>query len=198
MVLVASPSLGVHDLAGFVAKARAAPGGIKYGSAGSGSNTHIGMVAFAEAAGLKLVHVPFRGSGTLTPLLLSGDIKAAMSGTPAMLPLFREGRLQALGVSSGRRIAQLPDVPAVTELYPGSEVMQWYGLVAPARTPPDIVRRLSAVVNEAIGTPEVTERLAAEGVVPDVRTPEGFRDLVTAELAHWGEVVRRNDLRPEN
>ena len=77
-------------------------------------------------------------------------------------------------------------------------MVQWYGLVAPARTPPQILQRLSAVVNEAIGTPEVREHLAAEGAMPDVRTPEGFRDLITTELARWKQVVRRNDLRPEN
>jgi len=196
MVLVASNALGVRDVAGFVARARAAPGTIDYGSSGAGSNTHIGMVAFAEAAGVDLVHVPFRGMGPLMPLLISGDIKAAMSGTPAVLTLIREGRLRALGVSSPRRIAQLPDVPALAETWPGFEAMQWYGLIAPARTPEPILRRLSAVVNEAIATPEVTERLEAEGAVPDLRTPEGFRDLIAAEIARWGEVVRRNGLKP--
>ncbi|TPG44821.1 tripartite tricarboxylate transporter substrate binding protein [Roseomonas nepalensis] len=196
MVLVAPPSAGTPDLASFVAKAKAEPGGIEYGSAGAGSNTHIGMVAFAEAAGVQLVHVPFRGSGALTPLLLSGSIKAAMSGTPSMLPLIKEKRLDALAVSAPRRIAQLPDVPAIAEFYPGFEAMQWYGLIAPVRTPAPILARLSAAVNEAIVTPEMTERLASEGAVPDVRSPEGFRDLIRSESERWGAIVRRNNLRP--
>jgi tripartite-type tricarboxylate transporter receptor subunit TctC len=196
MVLVAPPSAGTPDLASFVAKAKANPGSIEYGSAGAGSNTHIGMVAFAEAAGIQLVHVPFRGSGALTPLLLSGDIKAAMSGTPSMLPLIKEKRLDALAVSAPKRIAQLPDVPAIAEFYPGFEAMQWYGLIAPAKTPAPILARLSAAVNEAIVTPEMTERLAAEGAVPDVRSPDGFRDLIRSEAERWGAIVRRNNLRP--
>ncbi|MEO3474723.1 tripartite tricarboxylate transporter substrate binding protein [Roseomonas sp. CAU 1739] len=198
MVLVVPPALGVTTLAEFISRAKEAPNSIEYGSAGSGSNVHIGMVAFAERAGIEMVHVPFRGSGALMPTLLSGDIKAAMSGTPSVLPLIRENRLRALAVSAPRRIAQLPDVPAIAETYPGFEAMQWYGMIAPARTPEPIRQRLTNVINEAIVTPNMRERLEAEGAEPDVRTPEAFREFVAAELARWGDVVRRNNLRPEN
>ncbi|MBB5696179.1 Bug family tripartite tricarboxylate transporter substrate binding protein [Muricoccus pecuniae] len=197
MVLVVHPSLGAQHLRGLIERARAAPRAIEYGSAGVGAITHIGMVAFEEAAGIKLLHVPFRGSGALLPLLLSGEIKAAFAGTPSMLPHIREGRLIALGISSPARLAALPEVPAMAEVLPGFDVMQWYGLVAPKRTPKPILDRLTEATNEAVASPEMAERLAEEGAVPEVRTPEEFSALIASELRRWGEVVRRNNLQPD-
>jgi tripartite-type tricarboxylate transporter receptor subunit TctC len=129
MVLLAQKRLAEGGLAGFIARVRAAPDSISYGSAGAGSNVHIGMVAFLDAAGLQMVHVPYRGSGPMTIDLVAGNIDSGMTGTPAALPLIRADRMAALGTTAARRLSQTPDVPAISETLPGFEAMQWYGLV---------------------------------------------------------------------
>lgn len=186
MVLLAQKRLAEGGLAGFIARVRAAPDSISYGSAGAGSNVHIGMVAFLDAAGLQMVHVPYRGSGPMTIDLVAGNIDSGMTGTPAALPLIRADRMAALGTTAARRLSQTPDVPAISETLPGFEAMQWYGLVAPARTPPEIVARLHAATNAALADEQVRHRLADEGAVPDPRSAEEFRTFIVAELERWG------------
>jgi len=196
MVLLAQRALAGGGLAGFVARVRAAPDTITYGSAGAGSNVHIGMVAFLDAAGLRMVHVPYRGSGPMAIDLVAGTIETGMTGTPAALPLVREGRVAALGTTAARRLAQTPDIPAIAEAIPGFEAMQWYGLVAAARTPPEILARLHEATNAALASEEVRHRLAEEGAIPDPRSAEDFRDFIATELERWGGLVRRQNLRP--
>lgn len=198
MVLLVRPELAAGGLRGFIQRVREAPDTITYGSAGAGSNVHIGMVGFLDAAGLKMVHVPYRGSGPMVLDLVAGNIQSGMTGTPTALPVVREGRVVALGVTSPQRLPQLPDVPAIAEAIPGFEAMQWYGIVAPARTPPEILARLQQAAAHALQEPEVLARLADEGAIPEPMTPEGFRGFVAAELTRWGEVVRRTGMRPEN
>lgn len=196
MVLLARPALAEGGLAGFLARVRAAPETITYGSAGAGSNVHIGMVALLDAAGLRMVHVPYRGSGPMVIDLVAGNIDSGMTGTPAALPLLREGRVAALGTTAARRLVQTPDVPAIAEIVPGFEALQWYGLVAPARTPPEIVARLHAATNAALAADDVRHRLAEEGAFPDPRSTEAFAAFIAAELERWGALARRNNLRP--
>ena len=196
MVLVAQRALAEGGLAGFIARVRAAPDTVTYGSAGAGSNVHIGMVAFLDAAGLKMVHVPYRGSGPMVIDLVAGTIETGMTGTPAALPLLREGRVVALGTTAAQRLVQTPDVPAIAEVVPGFEAMQWYGLVAPARTPPEIVARLHEATNAALANETVRHRLSEEGAIPDPRTAEEFRSFIGTELVRWGALARRNNLRP--
>ena len=198
MVLLAQKPLAEGGLAGFIARVRAAPETITYGSAGAGSNVHIGMVAFLDAAGLRMVHVPYRGSGPMAIDLVAGTIDTGMTGTPTALPLIRDNRLAALGTTAAARLSATPEVPAISETLPGFEVMQWYGLVAPARTPPEIVARLHAATNIGLASPEVRQRLADEGAVPDPRSAEQFREFIAAELARWEVVVRRNNVRPND
>ena len=198
MVLLAQKRLAEGGLAGFIARVRAAPDTMSYGSAGAGSNVHIGMVAFLDAAGLQMVHVPYRGSGPMTIDLVAGNIDSGMTGTPAALPLIRAERMAALGTTAATRLSQTPDVPAISETLPGFEAMQWYGLVAPARTPPEIVARLHAATNAALADEQVRHRLADEGALPDARSAEEFRAFIAAELARWGVVARRNNLRPND
>lgn len=198
MLLLAQKRLSEGGLAGFIDRVRAAPDTITFGSAGTGSNVHIGMVAFLDAAGLKMVHVPYRGSGPMAVDLVAGNIDSGMTGTPTALPLIRDNRLAGLGSTAAARLAASPDVPAISEVLPGFEVMQWYGLVAPARTPPEIVARLHEATNIALAHADVRQRLADEGAIPDPRTAEAFRSFIAAELARWSVVVRRNNLRPND
>lgn len=196
MVLLAQHSLAEGGLAGFIARAKAAPDTITYGSAGAGSNVHIGMIAFLEAAGIKMVHVPYRGSGPMVIDLVAGNIQSGMTGTPAALPVLRAGRVAALGTTAKERLAQTPDIPAISETIPGFEAMQWYGIVAPGRTPPEVVAKLAEATNAALANPEVLARLADEGALPTPMAPDVFRGFVAAELDRWGAVARRNHLKP--
>jgi len=196
MVLLAQNNLAEGGLAGFIARVRAARDTITDGSAGAGSNVHIGMIAFLEAAGLKMVRVPYRGSGPMVIDLVAGDIQSGMTGTPAALPVLRAGRRAALGTTAKARLAQTPDIPAINETIPDFEAMQWYGIVAPGRTPPEVVVKLAEATNAALANPDVLARLADEGALPSPMSPDAFRGFVTAELDRWGAVARRNNLRP--
>jgi tripartite-type tricarboxylate transporter receptor subunit TctC len=197
-VLLVHPRLNVATVGEFVALTRARPGAINYGSAGAGSATHIIMAAFQEAANIELTHIPYRGSGPVMTDLVAGNIDCAITGTPAGVPLARAGTVRCIAVTSPQRLSILPDVPTMAEtVQPGFEAMQWFGIVAPARTPPEIVARLNALVNEAVASTEVRQRLADEGAEPDPRTPEAFRGLIAAEIERWGGLVRRQNIRPE-
>ncbi len=196
MVLLAQQNLAEGGLRGFIDRVKAAPDTITYGSSGAGSNVHIGMISFLEAAGLQMVHVPYRGSGPMVIDLVAGNIQSGMTGTPAALPLVRDRRVAALGTTAKDRLALTPDVPAISETLPGFESMQWYGIVAPSRTPPEVVARLAEATQTALKNPEVLSRLADEGALPTPMSPADFRGFVATELDRWGAVARRNNLRP--
>lgn len=199
-ILLVNPRLGTRTVGEFVARAKARAGEINYGSAGAGSATHIVMAAFMEAADIRLTHVPYRGSGPVMTDLVAGTLECAMTGTPAGAPFARAGTLLCLVTTSPTRLTDLlPEVPTVAEtIKPGFEAMQWFGILAPRGTPAEIVARLNAATNEAIGTPEVRRRLADEGALPDPRTPEAFGALIASEIERWGGLVRRQNIRPDS
>ena len=143
-------------------------------------------------------HIPYRGTAPSVTDLLGGQVDATFTGAPAVIPHIRSGRLRALAVSSAQRIAALPEVPTVAESgYPGFEADQWYGIVAPAGTPADVVARLNAAINKALALPEVAQQLAAEGAVPMQTTPKAFGDLIAREIPRWTEVVRAGNVKPD-
>lgn len=194
-VLVVHPSVSARSAEEFVALAKASPGALEYGTAGNGSASHITMAAFADAAGLDLVHVPYRGNGPMLADLLSGRVKCSFAGAPVVLPAARDNRLLALGVSSAAASPLVPGVPPVgARAQPGFELVQWHGLVAPAATPPEIVARLNATINTLLGDGEMRERLAMEGAEPAPRTPDAFRQLIAGELERMRVLVRRAGL----
>ncbi len=198
-ILVVNPRLGTRTVQEFVAKAKADPDGITYGSAGTGSATHITMAAFMEAAEIRLTHVPYRGSGPVMTDLVANNIASAITGTPAGAPFAKAGTLLCLVTTAPNRLDILPDVPTVSEtIKPGFEAMQWFGILAPRGTPPEIVARLNAATNAALTAPEVLRRLADEGALPDPRTPEAFGAYMAAEHERWGGLVRRQGIRPES
>ena len=128
--------------------------------------------------------------------LVAGNIQSGMTGPPAALPVLRAGRVAALGTTAKERLAQTPDIPAISETIPGFEAMQWHGIVAPSRTPPEVVAKLAEATNAALVNPEVLARLADEGAQPTPMSPDAFRGFVATELDRWGAVARRNNLRP--
>lgn len=192
-ILVVNPrrmqAMNVQEL---IAAARARPGGLSYGSGGNGSAAHIAMVAFQEATGTRMEHIPYRGTGPMMNDLIAGTIDLTMTGGPPALPPVRAGTLRALGVSSLQRTSAAPTVPTIAEQgVAGFDATQWYGVVAPANTPPEIIARLNAESTRALRGERLRPRLEAEGADPAPGTPDQFRDFIRAERDRWGALVRR-------
>jgi tripartite-type tricarboxylate transporter receptor subunit TctC len=197
-VLVVHPSVGVRTAAEFIALAKRQPGSIEYGSAGNGSASHITMAAFADAAGIELVHVPYRGNGPMLTDLLAGRVKCSFAGAPVVLPAARDNRLVALGISSGAPTPLVPGVaPVGAGAVPGFELVQWHGLVAPAATPPEVIARLNGAINGFLNDAEMAQRLAVEGAEPAPRTPAEFRALIAAELERFRGLIQRAGIRAD-
>jgi tripartite-type tricarboxylate transporter receptor subunit TctC len=145
-----------------------------------------------------MLHIPYRGTAPSVTDLIAGQVDATFTGAPALLPHVRSGRLRALAVSSPTRLAPLPEVPTVAESgFAGFEADQWYGVVAPAGTPPAVVARLNAEINKALHLPEVAQQLAVEGATPMPGTPQAFADLIARELPRWAEVVQAGNVKPD-
>ena len=190
-MLVVNPRRPYQDMPSLVAAARANPGQIRYCTAGNGSAGHTVMLAFLHATGLSMEHVPYRGLGPALNDLVAGHVDVTWGGAPTVMPLARQGLLRAIGVSSPQRVPSLPDLPTAAEtVAPGFDAVPWYGIAAPTGTPPAIIRRLNAEINASLTTPAVSERLQQEGAEPVPTTPEAFGQLIRAEVARWGELIR--------
>ncbi|WP_431280992.1 Bug family tripartite tricarboxylate transporter substrate binding protein [Humitalea sp. 24SJ18S-53] len=197
-VLTVHPSIPARTAAEFIALAKARPGTLEYGSAGNGAASHITMAAFADAAGIDLVHVPYRGNGPMLTDLLAGRLKATFAGAPVVVPATRDGLLVALGVSSAAPSAALPGIPSIAQTaLPGFELVQWHGLVAPAATPPELVARINAVVNGILAGPELTDRFKMEGADPAPRTPAEFATIIAAENERMRALIGRAGIRAD-
>jgi tripartite-type tricarboxylate transporter receptor subunit TctC len=193
-VLVVNPSVPAKDLKELVALAKAKPGSLAYGSGGNGSAAHTTMEYFKLQTGTSFLHIPYRGTAPSVTDLLAGQVQVLFTGVPTLLPQIKAGKMRALAVSSPKRLAVLPDVPTVAESgIPGTkgfEADQWYGLVAPAGTPTEIVTLLNQQVNKALAQEEVRTRLAAEGAEPTPATPQAFGQLIAGEIPRWDKVVK--------
>ncbi|MGJ7533519.1 MULTISPECIES: Bug family tripartite tricarboxylate transporter substrate binding protein [unclassified Variovorax] len=193
-VLVVHSSVPARTLAELVALAKARPGQLAFGSGGNGSAAHIATEYLKLQTGASLLHVPYRGTAPAVTDLLAGQLQLLFTGAPALLPHIKSGKLRALAVSSPKRIALLPDVPTVAESgVPGTkdfEADQWYGVVAPAGTPADIVAMLNRQINQSLNTPDVHARLAAEGAEPAPTTPQAFGQLIASEMKRWDRVIK--------
>lgn len=197
-VLVVNAASPLRSLADLVASARAQPGKLTYSSGGNGSAAHIAFALLEQTAKFSMLHIPYRGTAPSLTDLLGGQVDATFTGAPAVLPHVRSGRLRALAVSSTQRIPTLPDVPTVAESgYPGFDADQWYGIVAPAKTPPAAVARLNAEVNVALRTASVAQQFAAQGAIAIPQSPPAFGDLIAHEVPRWAQVVRAGNIKPE-
>ena len=190
-VLVVHPSLAAGTLAEFLALARAKPGSINLASAGTGSSSHLAGELFKNLAGISLVHVPYKGTADSLRDLLPGQVQATVDALPALLPHINRGTLRALGVGDGKRIALLPNVPTIAEGgVPGYELYAWTGVVAPAKTPRDVIDRLNREINAIIRLPEVQKRFADMGGAALGGTPEEFAALIKSEIAKFAAIVK--------
>jgi tripartite-type tricarboxylate transporter receptor subunit TctC len=185
-VLIVHPSVPVKSLKELIALAKSQPRQLNYASAGNGSATHLVMELFQSATGIDLVHIPYKGAGPALNDVLGGQLTIKFSTTPSILEHLRNGRLRALAVSSAKRLSVLPQVPTIAESgYPGFEVNNWYGIVAPAHTPPEIVGGLNREMNAMLGAGDVKERVIALGNEPTGGTAEQFAERIRKEVVLW-------------
>ena len=191
LVLVVPADSPFKSLADVVAAAKKKPGDITFGSPGNGTVAHLTGELLQTAAGVKFQHIPYKGSAQAMTDLMGGQVQIYMSSIPTAMSQIKGGKLRPLAVTSAKRVASLPDVPTIAESgYKGFDANTWFGLVAPAGTPPAIVTRINAEVNKILKSPDVTEKFAAEGGGALGGTPQEFAALLKSDYAKWGKVVK--------
>lgn len=197
-LLVVHPSLPVHSVKELVAYARAHPGRINYGSGGVGTSNHLGTELIAVRNGLKLVHVPYKGAATAMMDTVAGNLQLITIGTGAALAQIRAGKLRALATLTPGRVANAPEIPTIAEAgYPGMEVLTWYAILGPAKTPATIVSRMNHELSRIMFEPEVRERLATIGAEPMKSSPAELTAFMRGEFQRWAEVVKAAGIRAE-
>ena len=198
LLFVVHPGVAARTIGEFVALAKASPGRINYSSAGNGSTGHLTGELLKARAGIDMVHVSYKGGGQAVQDLLGGQIQMVVTALPTVEGHLKAGKLRALAFTSAQRVPVAPDVPTLAESgFPGFEVVSWYGILAPAGTPRDIVRKLNAEINRILALPRVRERLAALGAEPTGGTPEEFAATIKADTARWAKVVADAGIRIE-
>jgi tripartite-type tricarboxylate transporter receptor subunit TctC len=194
--LVVRPELGVNSAKDLVAMAKAKPATIPFASTGIGSPPHIAIELLQSAANVKVVHVPYRGAAPAITDLLGGQVTAMFADAPVLIPHIQGGKLKAIGVAAAARNPMLPDVPTLGEQgYAGMVVDNWYGLLAPANTPPAIIAKLNQAVRAALNDPVLREKLVKLGAVPVGSSPEEFAKFLKEELDRMGKVIREHGIK---
>jgi tripartite-type tricarboxylate transporter receptor subunit TctC len=194
-VFIATAQLPVRTLQDVVALAKRRRDGLTIGSSGNGTSLHLTGELFKEAAGIDLIHVPFRGSAPMLTEVIAGRVEIAVDNLPSSLGHIRDGRLRALAVTTERRSQALPDVPTTREAgFPTVDAVAWFGLQAPARMPRPVIERLASEVSAVLQDPAVRAKVAEQGAEPVGDTPEQFEAFIRREIARWGEVIRRGNI----
>jgi len=197
-VLVVHPSVGASTLKELIALAKQKPGQLTYASSGVGTSGHLAMALLERSAGVKMVHVPYKGAGAATAAVVAGETQMLFSATAAVMPQVKSGRIKALAVTSARRWPSIPDVRTVAEAaLPGYAVDGWYAMLAPARTPKPIVNRIYSDVAEILKMPDVAARIEAAGFEVSGITPAEFAQYIDRELRKWSAVIREAGIRAE-
>ncbi len=196
-MLVVNPSLAAQSVRELIALAKAQPGTLNYASAGSGTSPHLAAELFRTMAGIEITHIPYKGIPPAVTDVIAGRVTMLMTTTISAAPHVKSGRLRALAVTSPRRLAAMPDVPAIAETVPGYAADAFQGMVAPAGVPKEIVRQLAGDIAAIIKMPEVRERISADGAAPVGSTPEAFAAFLGKEMLKWGKVVKESGARPD-
>jgi tripartite-type tricarboxylate transporter receptor subunit TctC len=190
-VLVLHPATQAGNMKAFVAYAKSNPGRLNYGSGGNGSAANLATEYLKMRTGISLVHIPYRGTAPAVTDLVAGQTQVLFTGVPAVIGQIRSGQLKALAVSGKARVEALPDVPTVNEALglKDFEADQWYGVVAPTGTPPEVIAKLNQAINAALNSAELKKRLTAEGAVANPTSPEAFGKYIAAEIERWRPVI---------
>ncbi|MDP2065942.1 MAG: tripartite tricarboxylate transporter substrate binding protein [Burkholderiaceae bacterium] len=185
-------TLGIQNVRDFIQYAKANPGKLNMASSGNGTSIHLAGELFKSMSGTFMLHIPYRGSGPALLDMVSGNMDVMFDNLPSSMPQIKAGKLKALAVTSAQRSAALPDVPTLEEAggLKGFDATSWFGLLAPAGTPPDVVNRLQQEVAKALGTPAIKERLLAQGAIPSGNTPQEFARFIDSEIRKWAVVVK--------
>ena len=190
-VLLVNPKVPANNVAEFIALAKASPDKIHYASSGNGSSQHLMGGMFAAMAGVKMKHVPYKGSGGAANDLVAGVVESSFAGVPNAMAQVPAGRLKALAVTTSKRIPQLPDVPTMQEAgVPGYNASVWLGLLAPAGTPKEVVMKLNAEIAKVLSAADPKKELYAAGVEADISSPEALNTLMVQELDRWGKIIK--------
>ena len=197
-LLVVHPSVPAKDVGEFIAWAKARPGQVNYASTGVGSPPHLAAELLATMAGLKLVHIPYKGGGAVLPDLLSGRIPMFFGSISTLAPHIKSGKLRGIALTTPKRSPSLPELPTFIEAgLKGYDVTGWYGILAPGKTPRAIVNRLNGDLRQVLGDPETQKRLALRGIDPLPGSPEDFGELIRREIPMWAKVLKAAGIKPE-
>ncbi|MET0203319.1 MAG: tripartite tricarboxylate transporter substrate binding protein [Casimicrobiaceae bacterium] len=197
-VLVVHPSLPVNSVQELIAYAKANPGKLNFASSGSGTSIHLSGELFKVMTGVQMTHIPYKGSAPALTDLVGGQVQLMFDNLPSSLAFIKAGKLRALAVTSAQRSPALPDVPTVAESgVPGFEASSWFGLLAPAGTPRDIVTKINADTQKWLASPDAKDKLAAQGAVAAGGSPEDFAKHIQAETAKWARVVKESGAKVE-
>jgi tripartite-type tricarboxylate transporter receptor subunit TctC len=195
-VLVVTPSFGIKTVKELVALAKAKPDSVAFASTGIGSPPHLAQELLDVAAGVKFLHVPYRGAAPALTDLLAGQVQVLAADVPVLIAQIQAGSLVAIGAAADKRDAVLPDVPTLAEQgYPNTDASNWYALLAPAKTPPGVIAKLNKAVNDALKDPDVHEKLVKTGATPVGGTPEALGAFMKAEYEKWGRVVKERGIK---
>ena len=197
-ILVAHPGVPAKSLKQLVALAKAKPGQLNFASAGTGTATHLGLELLKITAGFDAVHVPYKGGAPAVTDLVGGQVQLLWVSIPSVLPHVKSGRLRALAVSTAKRSASAPDVPTVAESgYPGFEYSNWNALFAPARTAPDIVKKVNAAVVKILREPDIAQKLSSQGADPAPGSPEDLARYMRSDFERWKKVIGSAGIKPD-
>jgi tripartite-type tricarboxylate transporter receptor subunit TctC len=198
LVLVAAPAMPAKNIAELIAAAKASPGKITFGSSGTGSITYLAGELLKARAGIDILHVPYKAMSQLQTDLMGGNIQLAFTSIPAGIGQIKAGKIRALGVTSAKRSPSLPDVRTIAESgVAGYEVSNWYGVLAPAGVPKDIVAKLHAQIVKSVQTPEGVDAITKQGADPEVNTPEEFRTYLASEVTKWEQLIKAAGIQAE-
>jgi tripartite-type tricarboxylate transporter receptor subunit TctC len=196
-VVIVNPAVPARNMKELIALAKAKPGQLNYGSV-SGSASHLSTELFKLMAGVNMVHIPYKGAAPATTDVIAGQIQLSFASTPGSVPMVKAGKVKPLGVTSAKRVAKLPDVPTVAEsALPGYEASVWYGVVAPAGTPRDIVQRLNQEIARILANPTHHDRMTSADFEPTTSTPEQFAAFIKSETTKWAKVVKASGAHAE-
>ncbi|MEO8441073.1 MAG: tripartite tricarboxylate transporter substrate-binding protein [Betaproteobacteria bacterium] len=196
-VLITHPGLPARSVKELIALAKSRPGQMTYASAGTGFSQHLAGVLFCDMAGVKMLHVPYKGSAPAVTDVIAGNVMLMFPNVTAALPHIRSGRLRALGVTSPKRSGVLPGVPAIAETLPGYEATAWFGFFAPAGLPPELTVFLNREMVKALTDPRVRQLIQSQGADVVGDTPEAFLEFVNAEIAKWAKVIKAAGVEQE-
>lgn len=196
-VLLASTQSGIKSVADVIARAKAAPGKLNYGSAGMGSTSHLAGELLKSSAMVSITHIPYRGTAPAMSDLMAGNIELLIDNLPTAMPMIESGRVVPIGVTVRERVSTLPNVPAIADLLPGYEVGSWFGVVAPTGTPPAVIKKLADAMDAFLKQDSTKEKIAKMGAIPDGGSSEKFGALIKGEQAKFREIVQRAHIRVE-